>query len=415
MRSALIASLLLGWTLAASAEDWPEFRGPTGQGLSAAKGLPLEWDPTKNVAWKQDIPGAGWSSPIVWQDRVYLTTAVPMPNKDDEDQSLRALCLDAQTGRILWDHEVFRQDAATAPGIHNKNSHASPTSLTDGQRLYVHFGHQGTAALDFDGKILWTNRMLKYRPVHGNGGSPVLVDDLLVFSEDGSNQQLVVALDRATGQLRWKTPRKTESFKKFAFSTPLVITVNGKQQIISPGAGLVGAYDPATGQEIWRVRYGEGYSVVPRPVFGHGLVFLSSGYDSAQLLAIRTDGQGDVTDTHVAWTLKRGAPHSPSPLLVGDELYIVSDLGIATCLDARTGREHWRERLGGEYSASPLYADGRIYFQSEKGAAVVVKPGQEFAVLAKNDLGERSLASYAVADGALFIRTDKHLFRIQER
>src|SRR5262249_5139306 len=218
----------------------------------------------------------------------------------------------------------------------------------------------------------------------------------------------VVALDAATGKVIWKTDRKCEAFKKFSFGTPLVTDVGGKKQVVSPASDQVCAYDPDTGKEMWKVRY-EGYSLVPRPVFGHGLIFLSTGYDTPEFLAIRAGGRGDVTESHVVWRTRRGAPLTPSPLLVGDELYLVSDLGVASCLDAKTGRVHWQERLGGAYSASPLYAGGRVYFQSEDGDGVVVKAGTRFERLAKNALGERTLASYAVADGALFIRTEKHL------
>jgi outer membrane protein assembly factor BamB len=411
LRCLLILTAVLATSALVRGDDWPEFRGPTGQGHAPGR-LPIEWGPQHNVAWKQALPGAGWSSPIVWKDRLYLTTAVPIG--DNGDQSLRALCLDATKGKMLWDREVFRQDGATAPAIHAKNGHASPTPLTDGQRLYVHFGHQGSAALDLQGQVLWRQTELSYRPVHGNGGSPILVDDALVFSCDGSNSQFVIALDAATGTVRWKTPRRTEAIKKFAFATPLLITVGDRRQIISQGAGLVGAYEPTTGKEIWRVRYGDGYSVVPRPVYAQGLVFVCTGYDEPGLLAIRPDGQGDVTDSHVAWRrIRGGVPLNPSPLLVGEELYLISDLGVATCLEAKTGKVHWQERVGGAYSAAPLFGDGRIYLQSEAGAAVVIQAGKTFVSLARNNLGERVLASYAVADGALFIRGERHLFRIQ--
>jgi outer membrane protein assembly factor BamB len=408
---AVCAAVLLG--LSARADNWPEFRGPTGQGLAADASLPAEWGPNKNVAWKQDVPGKGWSSPVIVDGRVYLTTAVPL-EAGKKDQSLRVLCLDAKDGSILWNEEIFRQDGSKAPNIHGKNSHASPTPLVDGKRLYVHFGHMGTACLDQGGKVLWKNNSLEYAPVHGNGGTPILVDKALIFSCDGSDKQFVVALDRDDGQVLWKTDRDANPVKGFSFSTPLLITVAGQKQVISPGSEMVGGYDPATGQEIWRVHY-NGYSVIPRPVYGHGLVFLSTGYEQPALLAIRPDGKGDVTKTHVAWKLTKGAPHTPSPLLVGDELYMVSDRGIASCLDARTGKVHWQERLGGDYSASPLYAGGKIYFQSEEGTGVVVKAGKTFELLGKNPLGERTLASYAVADGALFLRTEKHLYRFQER
>jgi outer membrane protein assembly factor BamB len=393
------------------ADNWPEFRGPTGQGLVANDKLPVEWSATKNVTWKQPIPGKAWSSPIVQEGRIYLTTAVLDESK--KELSLRTLCLDAKSGKQLWDREVFHYDAAKAPRIHNKASHANPTPLTDGQHLYVHYGHQGTACLDLDGKIIWRSSELAYKPVHGNGGTPVLVDDALVFSCDGGDKQFVAALDRKTGKPLWKTDRKTDAPKKFAFATPLVIQVKDQKQVISQGAGFVAAYDPKNGKEIWKVRYGEGYSVVPRPVFGHGLVFVASGFDAPSLLAIRSDGQGDVTDSHVAWKLTKGAPLTPSPLLVGDELYLVSDQGIASCLDAKTGKVHWQERVVGNYSASPLVADGKIYFQNEQGVGVVVKAATKFEPLAKNPIGEPTLASYAAADGALFIRTEKNLYRVE--
>jgi outer membrane protein assembly factor BamB len=404
----IVSSLLV--VPPAFAENWPEFRGPSGQGLVAKGGLPTEWDTTKNVVWKQELAGTGWSSPVIYDGKIYLTAAVPVENS--KDLSLRALCLDAKTGQGVWEQEVFREDAK-APRIHNKNSHASPTPIVDGESVYVHFGHLGTACLDLKGKVLWRNRDLKYSPVHGAGGSPILAGDALVFSCDGGDTQFVVALKRSDGKQLWKTERKTVSSKKFAFATPLLIEVDGKPQIISPGAGAVMAYDPKNGQEIWRVRYGEGYSVIPRPVYGHGLVFLSSGYDSPTLMAIKPTGKSDVTDSHVAWTLKKGAPHTPSPLLVGDELYVVSDGGIASCLDAKTGNVHWQERVPGNYSASPLYADGKVYFQSEQGTGTVVKADKTFEKLAKNDMKERTLASYGVADGAIYLRTEKNLYRIE--
>ena len=325
--------------------------------------------------------------------------------------SLRALCLDAAKGDILWNKEVFVQ-GAKAPPIHAKNSHASPTPLVRDNRLYVHFGHQGTACLDLDGKLIWQNTDLKYAPVHGNGGSPVLVDDALIFGCDGAENPFLTALDKNSGKVLWKTDRKLGDRQTFSFSTPLVITVKGKKQVVSPASGGVAAYDPADGKEIWRVTY-TGYSLIPRPAFAAGLVIVTTGYDNPQVLAIRPDGEGDVTKTHVAWTHKKNAPHTPSPLVVGDELYLVSDGGMASCLDAKTGEVHWQERLGGHFSASPIAADGKIYVQSEEGVGVVFKAGKRFEIVAKNDLGEHSLASYAAADGALFIRTEKHVYRIQ--
>lgn len=323
------------------------------------------------------------------------------------------MCLDQATGKSVWNVEVFGGEGA-ASRIHNKNSHASPTPVVADGRIYVHFGHQGTACLDLDGRVVWRNTELEYPPLHGNGGSPILAGDALIFSCDGLSEPFVVALHKQTGKVLWKTRRETTAKKKFSFSTPLLITVKGQPQVVSPGSGAVCAYDPTDGRELWRARYNEGYSVVPRPVFGHGMIFISTGYDTASVLAIRVDGSGDVTDTHVAWTLKRGAPNTPSLLLVGEDLFMVSDGGIASCVEARTGKVHWQERVGGNYSASPIHANGRIYFQNEEGGTVVIKAARTFEKLAGNQLGERTLASMAVGPDALFIRTEHHLFKIRE-
>ncbi len=400
LRSAFVLVL---FAMTVHAEDWPGFRGPTGQGIVRQGGAPVEWS-SKTATWKQVIPGNGWSSPIVAGGKVYLTAAVPQ----EKGFSLRTLCLDIKDGKTLWNVEVFKETAG-APRPHGKNSHASPTPLIEGDRLYVHFGHQGTACLDLSGKVLWTN-VQRYTPVHGNGGTPVLVDGLLVFSCDGAADPYVVALDAGTGKERWKTPRHGNASRKFSFSTPLVIEVKGQKQLISAGSDQVTAFEPKTGKEIWTARY-DGYSVIPRPVFGHGLVFVSTGYNTPVLLAIKPDGTGDVTKTHIAWKERGGAPHTPSPLLVGDELYIVSDDGTATCLDAKKGKVHWSERLDRTYSASPIFVDGRVYFQSEDGVTTVVKASKTFEEVAKNKLNEPTLASFAIADGALYLRTDKHLYR----
>ncbi|WP_238397502.1 PQQ-binding-like beta-propeller repeat protein [Anatilimnocola aggregata] len=413
----MIASFafVIGVVAVATAEDWPEFRGPTGQGLVPGGPWPTVWSATNAVVWKQPIEGKGWSSPIVYKGRLYLTTAVSIGG-DPIDHSLRAVALDAQTGQLLWTTEVFRQAGKTAAKIHSKNGHASPTPICDGTRLYLHFGHQGTAALDLNGKILWQLTDLKYIPVYGNGGSPALVADMLVFSCDGEDQQFLIALDKATGTTRWRMDRKCDLENKQAFSTPLLIEVAGQQQIISPAAGAIIAYEPVTGREVWRVRAPpDGYSNVPRPLSGHGLVFVSDSADKPRLLAIRPDGRGDVTDTHVAWTDTSALGLTASPVLVGEELYVISDRGVGTCLDAKTGKIHWRQRIGGDYSASLLHAAGHIYFQNEDGVAAVVKASKKFELVSKNDLGEAVLASYAAADGAFFIRGERHLFRIGSR
>ena len=407
----LLFYLTGGAVLAAEAGGWPQFRGPTGQGISYATNVPLHWSVTSNVVWKTEIPGRGWSSPVLADGRLYLTTAIG--GADTASVSLHVLCVNAIDGAIVWNVEVLQPEPGSAKTIHQKNSPASPTPIIDRDRLYVHFGHMGTAALDVAGKILWRQTGLTFSPLHGNGGSPALLGDMLVFSCDGTKDPFIVALNAGTGDVLWKTPRNTAAKKTFSFSTPLVIEVDGARQIISPGSGFVGAYDPLNGHEIWKVRYGEGYSLVPRPVFAHGLLFIGTGFDQPTVLAIKPVGaRGDVTESHVAWTIRKGAPNTPSLLVAGDELYFVADSGVATCADARTGEIHWNERLGGNFSASPVYADGRIYFQNEAGAGLVVKAGKNFVLLAQNDLAERTLASCAVADNALFIRSESHLWRL---
>lgn len=413
MRFVLFCLSVFGICLAVpvNAENWPQFRGPDGQGHSAAKNLPVEWSAAKNVKWNQDIPGEGWSSPVVWEGKILLTTAVPYPNVPNEF-SLRTMCLAGETGQVLWDREVFKQTPRDTQRIHNKNSHASPTPVTDGEHVWVHYGAQGTACLTLAGEIVWKTRELGYPMNHGNGGSPVLVDGLLIFSCDGSRNPFVVALDQATGNIRWKKPRpKVINPKKFSFSTPLAIEIEGEKQIISPATNQVVAYRPKDGEILWSVGF-DGYSVIPRPVYGEGLVFISTSYDRPAAMAISPKGSGDVTDTNVAWVNRQAAPHTPSMLVVGSEVYMVSDAGIATCADAKTGEVHWKERLGGKYSASPLLGDGRIYFQSEEGQGTVIEAGKEYKELARNEMNARTLASYAVIDADFLIRTETELYRI---
>jgi len=402
----MAARLLLLLAALASAQDWPEFRGPTGQGHSTERGLPLEWSESKNIVWKVPVPGRGWSSPVIAEGRVWLTTSV----QDRNAASLRALAFDVETGRELVNVEVFRKRNGRLLNV--KNSHASPTPVVEPGRVYVHFGADGAAALTTSGEILWKTA-LPYESQHGNGGSPVLYGDLLIVNCDGADAAYVVALDKHTGKIRWKTSRRAPWDQ--AYTTPLVIRVAERDQLISVGAHRAVSYDPKTGREIWRVGYPGGFSNVPRPVYGHGLVFIATGFQAPALLAVRVDGAGDVTRSHVVWSVERGAPLTPSPLLVGDELYMVSDIGVATCLDARTGAIHWQARLGGNYSASPIFADGRIYFLSEEGVATVLAPGKTFQRLAANTLDGVTFASMAVSAGAIFIRSHSHLYRIGEK
>lgn len=382
-------------------EDWSQFRGPDGQGHSDARGLPLTWSETENVVWKVAIPGLGWSSPVVWEEQLWLTTAI------EDGRSLRALCVERATGKLLHDVEVFPNN--TSGQLNPLNSHASPTPIVDGDRVYVHFGGYGTACLATDGKIIWKTK-LDHSLGYGPSSTPILFEDLLIVACHGTDVRYTAALDKNTGVLRWKQPHEG----RHSDSTPLVIDTPSGQQLISNLAERVVAYDPRTGKELWSVKQ-DNYANVPRPVFGHGLVIVCGGYMSPGLHAIRPEGRGDVSQTHVAWSLNKAVPQNPSPLLVGDALYLVSDKGIGSCLDARTGRLNWSERLGGEYYASPLYADGRIYFLNDSGETTVIAPGVSFQKLASNKLEGRSLASPSVSGSAIYFRTDRHLYRIEKK
>ncbi len=409
----LCGCLLLGvWLPAAGAgEDWPQFRGPTGQGFSDATDLPVYWSETENVVWKTPIEGQGWSSPTILGGQIWLTTAV------DDGHSLHAVCIDRRSGRVLHDVEVFHVD--TLPKIHPTNSFASPSPVLEPGSVYVHFGTFGTACLDpRTAKIRWANQELTLDHQVGPGSSPALYKDLLLITCDGIDVQYAVALDKRKGRIVWKTPRsgrieKSPSEKK-AFVTPLVIRAHDRDVAIMPGAEYCYAYEPLTGREIWRLHY-PGYSNVPRPTFAHGLLYLATGYDDPEFWAIRPDGQGDITPTAVVWKMDKQAPTKPSSIVVGDEIYLLSDKGVLTCLDARTGEQHWRKRLGGNFTASPVLADGRLYFCGENGKTTVLAPGQEYKELAVNSLDGSFMASPAVAGKAIFLRTDKHLYRIETK
>lgn len=409
----LLPVLLVLSSGATRGSDWPQFRGPDGQGHSTATGLPVSWNESENIRWKVPVPGSGWSSPALLDGKIWLTSAV------DGGKSLHVLAFDRTSGQQLHDVVVFELED---PGpIHSKNSHASPTPILEGDRVYVHFGAHGTACLNTSGELIWTNRELTHNHRHGPGGSPVLFQDLLIFNCDGSDVQFVVALDKSTGKVRWKTDRHHISEDRrtgksnvpMAYSTPLLAEIDGRLQLLSCGSDSLVSYNPADGSENWWFRY-DGYSNVPRPVLANGLVFISSGYDRPEFFAVRTAAaRDDVTETHLAWNLKKAAPLNPSPIVVGSEIYLVSDNGIATCLDAATGTQHWQERLGGNFSASPTFADGLLWFLDENGRTTILKPGTTFEQVAVNTLEGRTLATPAFVDKSIYLRTDTHLYCIE--
>ena len=376
----------------------------------------MEGGAKKQVVWKVMVPGAGWSSPVVAGERIYLTSAVPKGSeRPGADRGLGVMALDAADGKVVWQKTLFVQKDSEAPKIHQKNSHASPTPIVEAGRVYAHFGHMGTACVVAEsGDVIWMTREHGYAPVHGNGGSPVIAGDLLIFNADAAQDPAVIALEKETGKLRWKVKRESEAKRKFSFCTPLLIEVGGVKQLITPGSGVVQALNPETGEEIWRVGYDQGYSVVPRPVFAEGLLYVCTGYDKPGLLAIRVDAEakGDVTKSHLAWRLDKFVPHNPSPVVVGGELYCLADNGVLSCVDAKSGKVHYQERCTGPSSSSILAADGKLFLLDERGQGCVVEAGTRFKLLATNAMDERCLASYAVVGKDLLLRTAEHLYRI---
>ncbi len=398
------------------AEDWPRFRGPAGQGVSTETNLPLEWSASKNVAWKAAVPGEGWSSPIVWQNRVYVTTAT------DDGATCRLLALDRESGQIVWNRELFHQELKRKE---NKNSFATPTPCTDGQRIYACFADGGMAAVSLDGEILWTTQNYTFYSKHGLGESPIVYQDLLIMPRDGSSpgpdvkigwkipwdQAYVLALDTATGKERWQAKR---GLSRVSHMTPLILPVEGRDQLISPAGDRVQGFDPLTGERLWSA-YSQGEGVTPSPVFGDGLLYTSSGFERPTIRALKLEGaKGDVTESHIVWEQLKGTPTQSSLIYVTPHLYAVTDNGVLTCYDGKNGEVVWQDRLGGKFSASPVYGDGRLYFLAEDGLTTVVQPGDSFKVLAQNPLDEVCQASMAVSHSTCFIRTATALYAIRK-
>jgi len=409
----LILAVALSPLAAAADQNWPQFRGPSGDGHARATGLPLTWSETENIRWKTPIHGRGWSSPVVWEDQIWMTTAT------EDGKQMFAVCVARDSGKVLQDIRVFTGHRLQE--IHTLNSYASPTPVIEAGRVYVHFGTYGTACLNTaTGKTVWERRDLNCDHFRGPGSSPVLFGDLLILHLDGMDVQYLVALNKTTGRTVWRTDRSTDfgdlvgDLRK-AYATPLICEMGGRVQMISPGAQAAFAYDPATGKELWTVRYSGGFSNVSRPLCGQGLVFLNTGFGGPQLWAVRPDGRGDVTDSHVVWKLAKSVPAKPSPLLIGDLIYMVDDRGIASCVEAKTGAIVWKKRIGGKHSASPVYADGRIYIFDHDNTATVLRPGRRYEILAVNKLDNGCMASPAVVGRAFILRTRTHLYRIEKQ
>src|SRR5712692_924729 len=413
MRSRLFLTLLVA--AAASAQTvrmieasgearkyWPQWRGPSGQGLVEGKGYPDTWSDTENVRWKVKVPGRGHSSPTVWKGRIFLTTAY--------DGARRVvLCFNRDDGKLLW--EAAAPEPQSVERVYRKNSHATATPVTDGERVYALFGNAGLLAVDFSGKQAWHYSFGATSNYHGPGGSPLLYKDRVIFYQDQRSDSFVAALDAKTGNVLWKTPRQ----EKVGWGTPIAIRAGDHDEIVVSGQYAVRAYNPDTGKELWTAR-GSTMEVTPTPAVAHGLVFCPSGR-AGPTLAIRPGGSGDVTETHIAWQTPRGSPFIPSPLAYGDYLYLVNDMtSIATCLEANTGKPVWQGRLGEAmregFSASPLVVDGKIFFTNDEGETFVIAAGREFNLLRVNRLNEQTLATPALVDGKWYFRTAAHLIAI---
>ena len=415
----LVAAMMLLPVQTAMASDngnWPDWRGPTGDGRSDATGLPLNWSETENIAWKTPIHDLGYSSPVVWGDQVWLTTATK------KGEILYAVCVDLNTGRVVHDVEVFHPKKPQR--INSKNSYATPSPVIEKGFVYVHYGTHGTACINTEtGKVVWRRDDLHCDHMQGPVSSPILYEYLIIFPLEGVDVQFVVALDKKTGEDVWRYDRPRELYDGIeplylikSYHTPVVVEVNGTDQLINNGAMLVTGHEPRTGKELWRVRYRDD-NPISRIISGRGLLFINSGGNpgGSHLLAVREGGVGDVTDTHVVWTMTEDVPHESSPVLVGDLLYLMSDKGVLNCKEATTGKTIWTERLEGDHGASLLYADGRIYMSNKEGKTTVIEPGRTFRVLAVNQLNGFLGASPAVAGKSLLLRTKTHLYRVQRK
>ena len=425
LRCFSIAALLV---VPAIAQDWNQFRGPLGDGSTSATGLRVEF--SEDVAsWKTPMPGRAWSSPVVWGKHVWLTNAPELQNPPgasnrqadvarneplEKPIRLSAVCLDLDTGKVLHDLTVFEVNRPQF--THETNSYASSTPVVEEGRLYVHFGTYGTACIDTNtGKSLWERRDLNVIHWRGAGSSPIVHGGMVFLTFDGFDKQFIVALDKNTGDTVWKRDRNIDygtdngDYKK-AYSTPRVVKVGDRELLVSPFAVATIAYDLKTGEPVWTVRHG-GMNAAARPLFGNGMVYVSAGDDKESLVAIRPDGTGDVTKSHVVWRSGKTIPKRPSQLLVGDRYYMVADGGVAGCLNAMTGEVLWQGRVGGKYWSSPLYADGKIYCFSQEGRIGVLKAGDEFEIIASSKLDDGFNASPAVAGKALILRTYSHVYR----
>jgi outer membrane protein assembly factor BamB len=408
--------------MARGEENWAQFRGINAQGHSDAQGLVSGLGEAEHVKWKVAIHGRAWSSPVVWGKQVWVTTAT------EDGKELYAVCVDRETGKIVYDLKLF--DIAKPQYCIAFNTYASPTPAIEQGRIYVTFGAPGTACLDTaTGKVLWTRTDFVCNHYRGAASSPVIFENLLLMHFDGSDYQYVVALDKATGKTVWKTDRsidfkdinpatgkpKMEGDLHKAFSTPVIAQVDGKPIMLSLGSQALYTYDPRTGQELSRLEHRACHSGSAVPIVGDGVAYVCMGLSKGELCAIKLGGRGVLDEKQVMlWKIKSNVPTRNSPVLVGDLLYLVDDAGMATCLETKTGKEVWRHRLKGNFSASPLYADGKLYFFSETGYVTVIEPGREYKQISEGKMADGFMASAAVAGKALYVRTTTSLYRVEQ-
>ena len=414
--------LSIGYAEPTLKDQWPEFRGPNGNGIVVGeRGLPTTWSEEKNIAWKTKIDGKAWSSPVVWDDQIWIT------NSSADGKLMEGICINKKDGKIKYRLSLFSNETVEPLG-NNVNSYGSPSPVIEKDAVYIHFGSYGTTAIDTNsGKEIWKRTDLECRHFRGPGSSPIIFQDMLILTMDGVDFQYVIALDKKTGKTKWKTERSTkwddvepdgkirgDGDLRKAYTTPTFLKVAGKTIMISPGAKSCFAYNPINGKELWNITY-SGYSNASRTVIYKDNAIINSGYGKPHLISVKIDpsAAGDISGTHINWDIFKRVPKRSSPIIVGDQLYMTTDEGILTCLDAKTGESNWSDRMPGHYSASPIFADGKLYFFSEMGHCYVIAPGGDYNLISKNKLDSGFMASPAISGKAIYARSKTHLYRIE--
>ncbi len=396
-------------------EQWSQFRGHYGNGIIKSTSAPINWSENTNIDWKTPIHDRGWSSPVIWNDQIWMTTATKDGNK------MYAICVNKLSGKIEHDLHVF--DVKSPQAITNENTYASPTPVVEEGRVYVHFGTYGTACISTkDGQILWKRRDLNCDHEIGAGpaSSPFIYNNFLIFNVDGRDVQYVLALNKETGETAWKTNRSVDFSdvqvnQRKAYGTPFIIPRGNTNQMVSIGAKGVYSYDPENGKELWKAEH-RGWSIAPRPVYGEGLVFTMIDRDRPEMWAINPNGSGDITETHIEWKETKRMPPRASPIIIKGLLFVVDRNGYISCIEAKTGKSIWQKRMKGRFSASPILANNLIYFFNEDTVCTIIKPTRELEIVAENKLSDDKLmATPAFDENSIYIRTEKKLTRIVKK